>query len=100
MDSAYAKDPALNRSSWNKDWAVEKQKLWDMVIDDYETAIALTTGSLVPTDKSSGAMLQEELALALADYKKAAAVSSDPAFTGKMKESLEFIEAWSNETGM
>jgi tetratricopeptide (TPR) repeat protein len=95
LDRAYTRDPALNRGSWNKDWALEKQKHWDMVIADYEKIIALLTSSAVPQHKSSSGILKEELALALADYNKAAEISQDTAFVQKTKESIKFIEEWS-----
>jgi tetratricopeptide (TPR) repeat protein len=95
LDKAYARDPSLNRGSWNKDWALGKQKLWDLAIKDYDRAIALVTGSPAPQDKPGSGQMKEELALAIADYSKAAGLSRDPALAQKAKESIKFIEDWS-----
>ncbi len=96
LNSAYTRDSTLNRGSWNKDWAMDKQRQWDMVIADYEKIIAMITGSSVHQDKSSSGVLREDIVLALADYNKAAEISKDSAFVQRMRESIEFIEEWSN----
>ena len=95
LDKKYIRDPALNRGSWNKDWALGKQKQWDMVIADYEKVITAVSGAAVPHDKSSAVPSKEELVLALADYSKAAELSKDPAFAQKMREIIELIKEWS-----
>ncbi len=97
MESAYAADPALNRGSWNIDWALNKQRQWDPVIEDYNTAISLITGSATTQYNSGSEALAEELAQALADYRRAAEISEDTAFAQKAWETIEFIEKWSND---
>jgi len=94
LGSAYAKNPELNRGSWNKDWALEKQEQWDLAIAEYEKIIAMITGSTASQDKSGANTLEGELALALEDYNKAAEVSDDPAFTQNIKNSIKFVEEW------
>ena len=63
---------------------------------EYEKIIAMITGSPASQDKSGANTLEGELALALEDYIKAAEVSDDPAFTQKIKDSIKFVESWSN----
>ncbi len=95
LDKNYMRDPALNRSSWNKEWALGKQKQWDMVIADYGKVITAINRAAVPQDKSSAGLFKEELALALADYREAAELSTDPAFVQRMREIMKSIEEWS-----
>jgi tetratricopeptide (TPR) repeat protein len=95
LDKAYTKDPSLNRGAWNKDWALGKQKLWDSAIKDYDKAIAMVTGSPAPQDKPGSEQMKEELALAIANYSKAAELSRDTSLSQKAKESIKFIEDWS-----
>jgi tetratricopeptide (TPR) repeat protein len=94
LDKKYMKDPALNRSSWNKDWAVGKQKQWDMVIADYDKVIATANRAALSQSKSSTGLLKEELELALANYREAALVSTNPAFGQRMRDIIKSIEGW------
>jgi tetratricopeptide (TPR) repeat protein len=96
LESAYAIEPALNRGQWNKDWAVGKQKQWDMVVTDYDKVIALSTGSPVPSGSTSPGTLHEEISLALADYRKAISLSESPDFTRNMEKAIQFIEQWND----
>lgn len=98
LDKKYMRDPALNRSSWNKDWALGKQKQWDMVIADYEKVITAMSSVAVPQDKSSAGLFNEELLLALANYSKAAEISKDPTFVQKIREIIKSIEEWGKGT--
>ena len=94
LDKAYTKDKALNRGSWNKDWALGKQQQWDTVISDYNKVISPGSNSPMNQNISGSEMLKEELTQALADYGKAADLSKDPSFVQKINESIKVIEAW------
>jgi tetratricopeptide (TPR) repeat protein len=93
LESAYEADPALDRCAWNMEWALSKQQEWDLVRADYEAAIAVMTGSPASPAQGMGE-LEDELELALADYREAVELSEDPALNRKISESLAFVEEW------
>jgi hypothetical protein len=80
------------------EWALSKQQEWDLVRADYEAAIAVMTGSPASPAYGTGE-LEDELALALADYREALELSEDPALTRKISESLTFVEEWGKSAG-
>ena len=57
----------------------------------------MVAGSPAQQYNSGSGALAEELALALADYRQAAEISTDNAFTRKAGKTIEFIEEWSDE---
>ena len=99
LEAAYATDPSLDRCAWNKEWALSKQQEWDLVREDYDAAIAVITGSPASPAQGTG-VLEDEYALALADYQKAAELSKSPALTRKINKSLEFVEAFGESAGI
>lgn len=100
IENAYAKDPKLNRSPWNRDWALEEQAKWDTVIDDCEKAIALLTNTGVQSGTAGPVVMEEEYKLALEDYNKAANESGDATFSRRMLDAVQFIEEWGVVAGM
>lgn len=92
MEKAYKRDPSLNRGSWNKDWALGKREQWGKVCDEYGFVLQIIAG--VPISGSSSGELDEELKLAIADYKKAVELAEEPDLQQKAKESLKFIDEW------
>ncbi len=100
IEDAYAGDPKLNRSPWNRDWALEEQAKWDTVIDDCEKAIALLTDTGAQSGSSGPVVMEEEYKLALEDYNKAANVSGDATFSRRMLDAVQFIEGWGAVAGL
>jgi tetratricopeptide (TPR) repeat protein len=99
LETAYEADPSLDRCSWNLEWALSKQQEWDLVREDYDAAIAVMTGSPASSAQGTGE-LEDEFALALADYQEALELSKDPALTGKISASLEFVEEFGKNAGI
>ena len=95
LEKVYALDPGLNRGAWNKDWALGKKAQWDAVVADYHKVIAISSGQASPP--SGSGTLKEELALAIADYTKAAELNKHVALTQKINDALKFIDNWSKD---
>ena len=97
LDSVYAKQASLNTGLWNTEWALDKQRQWDMAIADYNTVIKMIDGSTVQQNTSSQGILETELRLALTDYTRAAELSKTPAFIHQTEEIIKYIKQWSKD---
>ncbi len=97
LESAYAKDATLNRGSWNKEWAQDKQQQWDNVIGDYNKLLSILDLSAPQQVAVGNNVLKAELSLAIADYVRAAELSKNPVATQKARENIRYLEQWSKD---
>jgi tetratricopeptide (TPR) repeat protein len=97
LDAAYAKHASLDRGSWNKQWALDKQQQWDVVIADYNRVTAIIDGAMPQQDSPDANVLKNELELALADYTRAARISKNPAFVNTTGNIMTYIQQWGRD---
>jgi hypothetical protein len=76
-----------------------KRAQWDPVIEDYETAIEITSGySAVLDNQAHPSTGNEECDTAIAFYNKTIELSQDPAITKIAEQSILFINTWLEDT--
>lgn len=99
LENAYNKDPGLNRSNWNIDWAIGKYNEWDYVIDDNNRIIDMI-GSTPLNRAGNGGDALEWKAAAISCYQKVENLSVDQEVSQKAASAIDFINMWSGEVGL
>ena len=97
LESVYAKDATLNRGSWNKEWAQDKQQQWNNVIVDYGKILSILDRSAPQQVIVGNSVLEAELSLAIADYTRGAELAKNPISAQKYRESIRYLEQWSKD---